>query len=309
MATKSSKKRAAKARVQAAKRPQPAQRRNWWLPAAAAAAVLVLGATVLAKQLGGGSKKTSVGLPQTSDYHSLLVSPSNPRTLTLGTHQGLYASANGGETWRFAALAGNDAMNLARPNGKTIWLAGHNVFKKSIDGGATWQDVRPDGLPSLDIHGFAVDPRNPETLYAAVAGQGLYRSADGGRSFAVVSNEVGGNVMALAVMPDGRLLAGEMEQGLLGSRDEGKSWRVALRAQVMGLAVNPSQPQRLLATGRGIARSLDGGRKWGVVLDLPDGSGPVAWAPSDAKLAYVVGFNRVLYRSTDGGASWKEVKR
>jgi len=225
----------------------------------------------------------------------------------LGTHVGLYVSSDGGGHWRFEALSGDDAMNLARPAGATVWLAGHQVFKKSSDGGATWSDVRPAGLPSLDIHGFAVDPRNPKVLYAAVAGEGLYRSRDGGRSFALASDQVGGNVMALAVVPDGRILAGDMRQGLLQSSDGGASWKQILRAQLMGLAVNPSDPKRLLAAGAGIALSTDGGRSWRSVLDLPDGVGPVAWSQSDPNLAYAVAFNRTLYRSGDGGKSWSAV--
>jgi photosystem II stability/assembly factor-like uncharacterized protein len=279
------------------------------LPLVAAAIVVVgIGAAVAATQLGGGPKGTTTGLPHTSDYHSLLVDPGNARELLLGTHQGLYASIDGGRTWKFGALSGEDAMNLARPTGKTIWLAGHNVFKKSVDGGASWSDVRPQGLPSLDIHGFTVNPRDPKTLYAAVAGQGLYRSGDGGGSFAMASSEVGGNVMALAATNDGRLLAGDMQAGLLESRDGGSSWRRTFTGQVMGLAINPSEPERVLATGRGIARSVDGGRSWKVVLELPDGAGPVAWSTSEPRVAYAVGFNRTLYRSSDDGDSWEQVR-
>ncbi|HEX9374559.1 MAG TPA: YCF48-related protein [Roseiflexaceae bacterium] len=288
-------------------KPRPTARRPWWQYAAAAACLaavaLVLALTVFGR---GGGGTSAAGLPHTPDYHSLLISPTDPERLTLGTHNGLYVSSDGGRHWRFAALSGDDAMNLARPTGKTVWLAGHQVLKRSLDGGATWNDVRPSGLPGLDIHGFAVDPRDPGTLYAAIAGQGLYRSSGGGGSFALVSRSVGGSVMALAVMPDGRILAGDMEQGLLASRD-GKRWAQTLRAQVMGLAVNPSNPNRVLASGAGIALSTDGGSSWRSVLDLADGAGPIAWSTSNPRLAYAVGFNRVLYRSGDGGESWQPV--
>ena len=126
------------------------QRAFLWFAAALIAAVVAAVIAVVATQGGGGGSTASAGLPNTPDYHSLLVNPTNPRKLVLGTHVGLYVSSDGGRHWRFNALSGDDAMNLARPGGDTIWLAGHEVFKKSSDGGATWSDVRPAGLPSLD---------------------------------------------------------------------------------------------------------------------------------------------------------------
>jgi photosystem II stability/assembly factor-like uncharacterized protein len=307
MATKA-KKRAPKSRqIQHAKPPPRAGRRRRLLLSVAGAVLVVVGVLALTMLRPSGSSSRS-GLPNTPDYHSLLVDRADPQKLTLGTHDGLYVSTDGGAHWRPDALAGSDAMNLAQPNSATIWLAGHDVFKQSRDNGKTWSDVRPTGLPGLDIHGFAVDPRNPAILYAALAGQGLYRSVDGGRSFRVVSHVVGGSVMALAVLRDGRILAGDMTQGLLASGDGGSSWRKLLAAQLIGLAVNPQQPQRVLASGGGIALSTDGGRSWRSVIDLPRGAGPIAWSPSDSKLAYAVGLDRVLYRSTDAGGSWQPVK-
>ncbi len=273
-------------------------------------ALVAGGAFLLGKdtaESGANGPAASTGLPNTPDYHSLLVAPNDPRHLLLGTHAGLYESEDGGRTWRKVALAGQDAMNLARSEGEMVWTAGHNVFAKSIDGGTTWTDVRPDGLPSLDIHGFAIDPRNPQRLYAAVAGQGLYRSDDAGGSFELVSSEVGGAVMALAVTSDGRILAGDMEQGLLASDDGGRTWRLVERAAVMGLAINPADPKTIAAGGPGILLSTDGGRRWEFVLALEGGAGPIAWSASDPDVGYAVGFDRTLYRTEDRGQSWQAV--
>ena len=76
----------------------------------------------------------------------------------------------------------------------------------------------------------------------------------------------------------------------------------------MGLTINPKRPTHMLATGSsGVSLSTDGGSSWHVVQPIPDGAGPIAWAPSRPKEAYAVGFDRVLYKSMNAGASWQPV--
>ncbi|MGH2725556.1 MAG: WD40/YVTN/BNR-like repeat-containing protein, partial [Actinomycetota bacterium] len=229
--------------------PEPAARPRWvgavtWL---AIAVVAGGGAFFFArKQAEAPAEQVAppaVGLPHTPDYHALFVSPADARDILLGTHAGLYESSDGGRSWRKGQLAGNDAMNLVRTTGGTLWTAGHNVLFRSTDGGATWKEVRPSGLPSLDLHGFAANPRDGDTLYAAVAGEGLYRSQDGGLSFSLVTDDVGGGVFGLAVLPTGRMLAGDPGRGVLASEDDGQTWRAVLAQPAVGVAVNPTQPE------------------------------------------------------------------
>ncbi|HEY4621129.1 MAG TPA: YCF48-related protein [Gaiellaceae bacterium] len=250
----------------------------------------------------------ATGLPHTPDYHALLVSPTDARRIVLGTHAGLYESSDGGRTWRPGQLAGNDAMNLVRTGSGVEWAAGHNVLFQSADGGGTWEEVRPDRLPGLDLHGFAVDSSDGKTLYAAVAGEGLYRSTDGGRTFSLVSKDVGGSVFGLAVLPTGRILAADSDRGVLASDDGGQSWDTVLRAPIVGLAVNPAEPSVVLAAGAAVHLSRDGGRTWRKVFVLAQGGGPVTWAPSAPKVAYLIGYDRVLYRTESGGRSWRAVR-
>lgn len=288
-----------------------------WLPLVAGAAIVVVAVVAVVAFAVPRSTSTdtktisasaAAGLPDTSDYHSLLVAPNSPNTLLLGTHQGIYRSTDAGRHWAGYRLGGQDAMSLARPDpGGPVWMAGHDVFAKSTDGGDNWQSLAPSSFPSLDLHAFAADPRNSTTVYAAVAGQGLYRSDDGAATFERVSAEVGGSVMALALTAGGRILAGDMQRGLLMSADAGKTWKQVLDAQLAGLAISLSSPKRILAAGPGIFRSLDGGTHWSQVARLDAGVGAIAWSPSDPRFAYAVGFDRVLYRSRDGGASWAPV--
>jgi photosystem II stability/assembly factor-like uncharacterized protein len=274
-------------------------------------ALAAAGAFWVAKQQAEGPNEAveppPVGLPRTPDYHSLLVDANEPDRVLLGTHVGIYESIDGGRRWAFAGLEGDDAMNLVREPDGALWVAGHGVLKKSDDGGATWADKDPDGLPSKDVHGFAVDPDDPQTIYAAIAGEGLYRSNDGGVSFEEVSSGVGPAVYGLAVTPDGRLLAAQ-EGGLYASDDSGTTWNVPLEAVAVGVAVSPEDADTILVTtATGIVRSTDGGATWDEVQPIPDGAWPVTFAPSEPERAYVVGFDRQLYRSDDSGATWRVV--
>jgi photosystem II stability/assembly factor-like uncharacterized protein len=309
--------RPASRRVQAPMSAPKQRRRGWTLWLAAAVPFVLVGAVAIfiaSNRDGGGSTPkapaTAATLPATPDYHSLLVASTDPDRIWLGSHVGLHESTDGGRSWTEAGLSGRDAMNLARSPraAKTVWAAGHLVLAKSVDGGETWTDVEPTGLPSLDVHGFATDPRSTTTLWAAIAGQGLFRSTDGGKSFSLVSREVGPGVMALGVMPSGRVLAGDMQRGLMASDDGGKTWTEVLAEGLMGLAVNPRTPSRVLATSQsGIWLSTDAGSSWRMVHPVFDGAGPVAWAPSAPKTAFAVGFDRKLYTTRDAGSSWRPV--
>jgi len=291
------------------KRPTQVKRPRWLIPVVAACVLAAGIGLVAVLALRPGSEPASAGgLPRTSDYHSLLVAPSDPNTLLLGTHDGLFRTSDGGVTWAKAELEGQDAMSLAQPTARTVWAAGHDLLAKSLDGGSTWQDVRPAGLPGLDVHGFAVDPRVPDRLYAAVAGQGLYRSDDAGQTFELVSRVVGPGVMALAVLADGRVVAGDAQRQVLAvSGNGGKDWKGVVEANVMGLAANPKNPRLVLASGPGVLRSTDGGRIWKQTLSLDAGAGPIAWSASEPKIAYVVGLDRSLWRSGDSGTTWAAV--
>lgn len=312
---------AVKANKRPKKPPHPRQRqtpfaRSRVLPSLAGAGLIALaGLGVLLMRSSGADTAGAAAaarLPNTSDYHALLIAPDAPDQLVLGTHQGLFRSVDGGRTWVQAELVDRDAMNLARTSSEAVWAAGHNVLARSRDGGSTWEDVQPAGLPSLDVHGFAVDPESDDRLWAAVAGEGLYRSDDDGASFKLVTREVGAGVMGLEVRPGGQILAADMGlQKLLSSEDGGKTWSTPLDRPVMAVVTSPVEPKLLLAStvgnGAGIVRSNDGGQSWVTVLALPDGAGPIAWSESDPATAYVVSLDRTLFRSTDAGSSWRQV--
>lgn len=249
----------------------------------------------LASILGGGH------------VHSLIVDREDPKRLWLGLHRGLYVSADAGRTWSLADLQDDDAMNLASAaTDGPLWVAGHDVLERSDDDGASWESVRPDGLPGLDLHGFAVRPGRADEIVAAVAGQGLYRSEDGGASFRLLSKQVGPSVFGMALTADDTLFAADPSQGLLVSPDGGSRFRVGIQGQ--GLVSVAAVPRLVLAAGEpGVIVSRNGGDLWESAF-TDAAVAAVAIDPVHPRRAYAVGNDGRLYATSDAARTWSAVK-
>lgn len=137
--------------------------------------------------------------------------------------------------------------------------------------------------PSFEhVHALAFDAAG-RTLWLG-AHTGLYRSGDGGRTWARVSLPTHGHghdVMSIAPHPGEPdvLYIGTHEAGVLKTADGGRTWvgeNSGLRGlDVHGLAIDPSAPAKLHAlvreAGAGLYRTTDGGQKWVRVDDGPPG--------------------------------------
>jgi photosystem II stability/assembly factor-like uncharacterized protein len=190
----------------------------------------------------------------------------------------------------------------ANPGGGSITYGGGGIYR-SQDSGRTWEQV---GLGNSGAIGrLAVDPANPQHLFAAVAGplynhggdRGVYESTDNGTTWT-------------------RVLAGDNDT--TGAVD---------------LAIDPANPNRLFAAmwdhlrqpdlrtyggvGSGIFRSTDGGATWQRLTNgLPGASSTIgriglALAPSNPQQVYAIvnqasGFFQGFYKSDDGGDSWSK---
>lgn len=246
----------------------------------------------------------------TRDVHALGISPSSVDTIFFGHHDGVLRSTDGGYRWQPLPISG-DAMAVAIPPSmpQTVYMAGHEVFFKSTNGGNTWERMLYD-LPYDDIHGLAIDTKDPNTLYAFVVGYGLFKSRDGGASWKKLSNGLPNTVMALAVAADNPqvLYAGTMSDGLLKSADGGVTFQRANKGiqngMIMALATVPSKPGLIYAgTDKGLFRSNDGGANWSLT-GFKDGVGALAVAPSNPELMLLVDMQTNVYRSNDAGATW-----
>ncbi|MGH3146011.1 MAG: WD40/YVTN/BNR-like repeat-containing protein [Rubrobacter sp.] len=172
---------------------------------------------------------------------------------------------------------------------------------------------------------LAVDPRDPDVVYAGTSAEGMYRSRDGGSSWEELSGIEHPRVTAVAVSPaDGAVYAGTEPSSLFVSRDGGASWR-----ELDGLKNLPSAPTwsfpprpwtshvRAIAPGHsdadlvvagielgGVVRSSDGGETW---QDQRPGAYPdchsLSGHPSTPDAFYEAAGGGFA-ESDDGGESW-----
>jgi len=137
---------------------------------------------------------------------------------------------------------------------------------------------------------------------------GLLRSTDAGQSWDPIS--LLGERDFHVLEASGRRVYGfgsdfeTRRAGLLVSDDGGQRWSGrGVPEPLVSLAIDPSDPDRVLATGeQGLYRSADAGRRW---RSLSKQAGLLAWSGPSA--AYLVALDGRVSRSTDGGTSWRPV--
>jgi photosystem II stability/assembly factor-like uncharacterized protein len=252
----------------------------------------------------------------TGSVGCIAVAPSDPNIIYVGSGEG-----------------------LQRPD----LSVGDGIYK-STDAGKTWTHL---GLrDGQQIPQIAIDPRDPNLILVAVAGhpygpneeRGIFRSTDGGKTFAKVlykdENIGGADVLIDPTNPDTAYASlwearqGPWENGswngtgggIFKSADNGKTWKQLGGGLPDGiiqanLAISLSSPNRLFASvgtpsGVNLYRSDNAGAAWTIATTDPRPAGRIGggdlsvprFDPKNPEVVYVA--STVSWKSTDGGKTW-----
>jgi photosystem II stability/assembly factor-like uncharacterized protein len=253
--------------------------------------------------------------------------PSQPNVFYMAqVNGGVWKSDDYGRTWNpifdqeptqsigAIAVAASDPNIIYVGSGEGLHRpdlsVGDGIYK-STDAGKTW--IHLGLVDGQQIPALAVDPRDPNKVFAAVLGhpygpsaeRGIYRSTDGGQNWQKViskdENTGGSDVEIDPSNPDvvyasmWEVREGPWEDGnefngtkggLFKSSDGGSTWRALSNglpqdmAQIY-VAIAPSDPRRLYATvaaasGKlGVYRSDDAGENWKQITTDPRPSGRI----------------------------------
>lgn len=286
-------------------------------------------------------KRVAEGIHFETEVRALAVHPERPEVIFAGTSSGLYRSENGGASWQWVENlpTGYPIWALAiHPRDPNVMFAGSrpSALFRSVDGGRRWQQLSVElaeecvAVRIPRVTGIAIDPAQPQTIWAGIEVDGLRCSRDGGETWETVDYGVnnpdvhGVTVGAGPGVP--RRVWMTVNDDVLSSSDNGATWQaVNARKQFpvnycRGILVQPENPDTIFvgvgdytpgSTGV-IERSKDGGKTW-ETLSLPVEPNTAIWClaahPADPKFILAASLYGYLYYSTDGGDSWAKFPR
>ena len=237
------------------------------------------------------------------DLHTLTYTKSG---LFVTGHESGSVSTDEGFKWKaILSLKSVDIMAWASTDAGYL-AGGHNGIFKSADGGKSFVRFNFYGKVS-DVHALG---SSGKTVYVGSPQVGFLRSIDSGKSWKLVNRKFGQGFMgSMLVDPANplRVIAPDMSNGLVMTRDGGKSWvRFGGPTTVMSVDWNPKNHKEILALSMGMgAITQNNGKTWST-FSVPMDTSAIAMSPTGAKIfaAVLIGTKAEIFSSTNLGKSW-----
>ncbi len=289
----------------------------------------------------------------------ITIDPANPHVVWVGTGEniggrhvgygdGIYKSEDGGLSWKNMGLKESQHISkiIIHPeNSDIMWVAAQGPLwnkgderglYKSTDGGTSWNKTLGDD-EWIGVTDIAIDPRDPDLLYAATwqrhrniaaymgggPGTGLHKSTDGGETWKKLTGGLPTSNMGkigLAISPqepDILYAAIELDRrtgGVFKSTNRGETW--IKQSEAVSGATGPHYYQELYACPHNFDRiylcdvriqlSKDGGKTFNRLTETHKHSDnhAIAFRKDDPDYL-LVGTDGGLYESFDEAQNWR----
>ena len=222
------------------------------------------GHVAFSDDLGKTWVSRAAGLPEEPVYTLALV-PGREGRLYAGTLSGVWATEDGGESWRRLTGELPQAQKVTSlfvdPRQTDTVIAGTwRQAYRSDDGGRTWAGVFEGMVLDSEVFSLTPIPERPGEVWATTCGW-VYRTLDrGGKWERFKEGFEERRTPSFAALPDGKLLAGTVA-GLHVSTDGGLTWKRTgdPALSIQSIAWHPKRPDRVFlgTEGSGVWISSD----------------------------------------------------
>lgn len=297
------------------------------------------------------------GLPGNVEVRTVAIHPHNPQVVYIGTQYGPYRSLDSGDHWERLALPNLEGVVwtiVFHPHDPRILYLGTAppAVYRTDNGGESWRQLPITATAGavrmtfpMRVIRLAIDPNDPNLLYAALEVGGVIHSPDGGDTWrdctpallkladrphlksqlgsdTEVEGMMDAHAVAVSAVPSGTVfLANRM--GLFCSADRGESWReleiwrFSPFAYGRDLQTAPDDPRTLYAAlspaaisqAGSIYRSQDLGATWRRFdHHVSPRRTMMSIAVSRENPQCVYGVNSIgqVFGTRDGGDTWQE---
>ncbi len=240
---------------------------------------------------------------------------------------GIYVSKDNGKNWKFVCdkIAAKIFFCAKDEKKMFLQLGSHRQTKPNFcvskDAGKTWTNVKVAG--GGWVNDLVVDSKNSKLMLASTFRFGLQKTSDGGKTWEKVSNN---RLKYMQISPDnGHIFALQSGMGciIVKSEDNGKTWKNVKQIQSYGSSLTVDFKNKriaILVDNFGFMISNDMGKTWKSYKKGLEGANVASSflvlhpKKKDVMFAYIGvswgrgSFKPGVYKSIDGGKSWKIVK-